>query len=223
MERTAFCATHGFDPDLPDRPLPRLDEGHRTGRDPSRGAVARRSAVGPGPLGDANVLVRWHPGEAERYRDWSPGRERVSASGSLQRGGPDLYEDLHHAAAAVGLNTTAQIEASILGKPVYTFSGGELAPGQQGIAPLLLPAEGPRTVRSPMPRRSTSTSSSSSRGVAGDFDGDAIRRFCESFVRPRGLDRPVVPIVADEVENLAAAGRRSGRRLRLRLSRRAAA
>ena len=222
MQRAEFCAMHGFDPDLPivlylgstkdiaPNEIPLVE----------RWLEAVRSA--PGPLGDANVLVRWHPGEAERYRDWSPGAERVSTSGSLQRGGPDLYEDLHHSGAAVGLNTTAQIEASILGKPVYTFSGGDLAPGQQGSRHfyyLLKDHDGAVAYAETLAEHVVQLE----RGVAGDFDGDAIRRFCESFVRPRGLDRPVAPIVADEVVNLAAAGRRPGRRLRLRLSRRAAA
>jgi hypothetical protein len=120
------------------------------------------------------------------------------------------------------LNTTAQIEASILGKPVYTFSGGELAPGQQGSRHfyyLLKDHDGAVAYAETLAEHVVQLE----RGVAGDFDADAIRRFCESFVRPRGLDRPVAPVVADEVLNLASAGRRPGRRLRLRLSRRAAA
>jgi hypothetical protein len=40
-------------------------------------------------------------------------------------------------------------------------------------------------------------------GVAGEFDRERIRRFCETFVRPRGLDRPVTPILADEILALA--------------------
>ena len=37
-------------------------------------------------------------------------------------------------------------------------------------------------------------------------DSERTRRFVEMFVRPRGLDRPAAPILADEVERLAAAG-----------------
>src|SRR5205814_1194813 len=43
------------------------------------------------------------------------------------------------------------------------------------------------------------------RGLAGGYDPDAIRRFAEWFVRPRGIDVPVAPIVGAEIEALAGA------------------
>jgi hypothetical protein len=222
VERQQFCADHGFDPE---RPIV-LYLGSTNDISPDELAVVERwldavRSAAP-PLGDANVLVRWHPGEAERFADWTPGRERVSVSRSLHRGGPDLFEDLHHATAVVGLNTTAQIEASILGKPVFTFAGGDLAPGQEGSRHfyyLLRDHGGAVVYAETLDEHAVQLG----RGVAGDFDREAIRRFCESFVRPLGLDRPVSPIVADEVLKLAASGPRPDRRERLRIRRRAAA
>src|SRR5262249_55745773 len=123
-----------------------------------------------------------------------------------------LYDELHHAAAAVGLNTTAQIEASIVGRPVYTFyTDIEVAPGQQGTLHfyyLLEQEGGPISHTESLDEHVTHLA----RGVAGDFDAETIRRFAESFIRPLGLDREVSPIVATEIVALAGlrpAGERS--------------
>ena len=43
-----------------------------------------------------------------------------------------LFDSLHHAAAVVGLNTSAMIEAAIVGRPVFTIATDEFAAGQQG-------------------------------------------------------------------------------------------
>lgn len=47
------------------------------------------------------------------------------------------------------------------------------------------------------------------RGLAGDVDRAAISAFCERIVRPRGLARPVVPLLADEIEALARSAPRA--------------
>ena len=43
----------------------------------------------------------------------------------------------------------------------------------------------------------------------GDEHAERTRRFVESFVRPRGLDRPAAPILADAVEELGEDGARA--------------
>ena len=136
-----FCAAARVRPRPADRPLPRLHERRLPGRDRRSSSAGWTRSAAPAPLGDANVLIRRHPGEPTRWVDgWTPPGERVSLSDRAAHGRPDLYDELHHAAAAVGLNTSAQIEASILGKPVYTFSAGRRRAGPGGLAPLLLPA-----------------------------------------------------------------------------------
>jgi hypothetical protein len=37
----------------------------------------------------------------------------------------------------------------------------------------------------------------------GDEHAEQTRRFVESFLRPRGLDQPAAPVLADEIEALA--------------------
>jgi hypothetical protein len=124
---------------------------------------------------------------------------------------PTLYDSLSHAAAVVGLNTSAMIEAGILGKPVYTIQAQEFAGGQEQTLHFhyLLASNGglvevARTfgehveqigaaLRDPAAGRAQSLS------------------FVRDFVRPRGIDRPVAPIMADEIERVAAIRKRPRR------------
>jgi hypothetical protein len=127
-----------------------------------------------------------------------------------------LYDHLHLADAVVGMNTSAQIEASVLGKPVYTCSADEIAPGQEQTLHFgyLLPDQGGfvqygRTLAEHVDQLG--------RGLGGDSYAPAIRA-AETFLRPRGLDEPVAPILAEEIEALAAlrldgGARRRGSRL----------
>ena len=43
-----------------------------------------------------------------------------------------LFDTVFHSAAVVGLNTSAELEAGIVGRPVFTILAGEHAEGQQG-------------------------------------------------------------------------------------------
>jgi hypothetical protein len=202
--REEFCVPHGFDPT---RPIILYLGSTKTvcRNEPpviERWLEALRD--GPAAVRDANVLIRSHPGASGWRRGATervPRGPGVSLSDPAAKGGQSLYDDLYHAAAVVGLNTSAQIEASILAKPVYTFSAGELAPGQEGTLHFYNLLEGHGGVV-----RFSETLDDHvrqlDRGLAGDYDRAEIRRFCESRVRPRGLDRPVAPILADELMRL---------------------
>ena len=210
-DRVEFCAELGFDPGRPI--VLYLGSTIRLGPDERRlfenWVAAVREA--PAPLGDANILFRAHPdwGLRQHWLDRSRVGERVAAVPAGQKPGvadQTLYDQLHHSAAAVGLNTSAQIEASIVGKPVYTFPAGEFAPGQEGSLHFYYLLED----RGGVVRYADSLAEHVEQlrhGVAGEYDQVAIRRFCEAFVRPLGLDRPVSPILAEELLELAQEGR----------------
>jgi hypothetical protein len=203
--RAEHCAAHGFDPA---RPIV-LYLGSTVSVCPEEPPVVERwldaLRAAPEPLRSANVLVRPHPSEydAPRWAGWvpPPGASLSIAIGKADQG---LFDDLHHAAAAVGLNTSAQIEASIVGRPVYTFAAGDLAPGQKGSLHFHYLLEGNGGL---FPYAATLKEhvDQLARGVEGDVDVEAIRRFSEEIVRPHGLGRPVVPILADEIVALARA------------------
>jgi hypothetical protein len=199
-----FCAAHGFDPADP-VVLYLASTKNVCDDEPvvvERWLRAVRAA--PGRLAHANVLVRPHPMEEERWASWTASDERTSVSSRKAAKSQGLYDELHHATVAVGLNTSAQIEASILGTPVYSFFAGDLALGQRGSLHFyyLLEEHG-GAVR--YAQTLDEHVDQLERGLAGDVDREAIRRFCEAFVRPRGLDRPVTPFLADEVLALASA------------------
>lgn len=182
---------------------------------------AVRSASDP-VLRGANVVVRPYPQTKvkERWEAWTPRHSGVVLERSPElEGYQGLYDHLHHSAAVVGLNTSAQAEAAVLEKPVYTFAAGDVAPGQEQTLHFryLLAEHGGTVVYGSTLEEHTAQLA---RGLAGDYDREAIRRFAESFLRPRGLDKPVGPILADEVAALAGVTNRPGRKgIRSRLRR----
>jgi hypothetical protein len=223
-DRDEFCRRHGFDPS---RPIV-LYLASTAGICPDEGSVVNRwldtVRAAPPPLGDANLLIRPHPGKkhGSSWTNWQTSHERVSLVEKPRPADQGLFDNLYHAAAVVALNTSAEIEASMLEKPIYTFSAGELAPGQQGSRHFYYLLEGHGGVVTYSETLDDHVDQLG-RGVAGDYDRAAVRRFGESWVRPRGFDLPVVPILADEILKLAgstANARALLRRTRLLLDRR---
>jgi hypothetical protein len=115
---------------------------------------------------------------------------------------PTLFDTVHHSAAVVGLNTSAQLEAGILGRPVLTILVPEFEEGQQGTLHFsyLLKEQGGFVDVAPdfeTHRRQLASA------VAGDYDPHAIRSFIEQFLRPKGIDRPATPFMVRAIEGFA--------------------
>jgi hypothetical protein len=206
LTRDELYARHGFDPSSSIV----LYLGSTRTVCPDEPAVIERwlAAIraSTGPAREANVLVRPHPGLSGWPRSWAArvqGHPRVAVSDVSAKGGQGLFDELYHADAAVALNTSAQIEASIVGKPVYTFSAGSLAPGQEGTLHFYKLLDGYGGVVSFSGTLDDHVSRLEA-GLRGEFDREAIRRFAEACVRPHGLDRPVSPMLAGEILKLAA-------------------
>src|SRR4029450_9620337 len=80
----------------------------------------------------ARIVLRPHPAAHE---EWEGGAapEGVEVGAPLPKTDPDaLSRLLADVAAVVALNTSAEIEAAIAGRPVLTFRAGEEARGQEG-------------------------------------------------------------------------------------------
>src|SRR5690606_37768701 len=100
-----------------------------------------------------------------------------------------LFDTVHHSAAVVGLNTSAEIEAAIAGRPVFTIVDPE-AGGQQGTLHfhyLLRSRGGPVELARDFDQHRAHLSAA----LAGQYDRAAISGFVRRFVRPNGLDVPV--------------------------------
>jgi FkbM family methyltransferase len=176
----------------------------------------------PSPLAACNVIVRPHPdvvlvddGPEPEAVTWSAMRQ---ATGWVQRpfddpaalvlrttyGTPEaFFECLHHARAVVALNTSAELEAGIAGRPVYTvLSTDEAADGQANTVHFnyLLRDHGGFVHFAPdLATHVTQLGEA----LAAPPDTAAIRAFIGRFLRPLG-DRPVAPALADALIERAA-------------------
>ena len=166
-------------------------------------------ASGHPSLRDANILVRPHP---SRMKEWAGFDPSEWPGVGLWGGNPvdsearaDYFDSLHHSAAVAGLNTSAFIEAGIVGRPVYTVLLPEFHENQEGTIHfhyLLNVAGGLLNASRSLDEHTLQ--------LAAQLDGrgadpDRSRRFVEAFVRPQGLSRASTLIFVDAVEALDAA------------------
>ena len=153
---------------------------------------------------EAAVLIRPHPRNRGSWEGWRPEGENVvlELAGTLQ----SLYDQIHHSDAVVGLNTSGQIEAAILGKPVYTIGAGDVAPGQEGSSHFyyLLRENGGFVEHGGTMDEHVEQLA---RGLRGEYDRNVIRGFVESFVRPKGLENPATPFLAAAMVSFARDGK----------------
>jgi hypothetical protein len=168
-----------------------------------RWLAALRTSPDPG-LRTANVVVRPHPGTVAKgaWADWRPPAGAVLPPPVVRDRAQDLYDQLVASDAVVGLNTSAEIEAAVAGRPVLTLEPGESdAPGQEGSIHyryLLVEHGGFVERASTMDQHLEQLL----RALADDPLADARQRFLETFVRPLGLGRAVSPLLADAILEL---------------------
>ena len=153
--------------------------------------------------GDSRVVVRWNSvhAKASISRPFSDQRTVVMNS-PMQNADQVLYDTVFHSAAVVGLNTSAEIEAGIVGRPVYTILDSGAA-GQEGTLHFhyLLQSRGGHVN---LAHTFDEHRAQLSEALAGRYDRAALESFVQSFVRPSGLDRPASPLVADAIDELVA-------------------
>jgi FkbM family methyltransferase len=115
-----------------------------------------------------------------------------------------LYESIVHSNAVVGLNTTAELEAGIVGRPVFTLIVDDRAvDGQSSTIHFhYLTTEQGGFVSSA--HSFADHLSQLEAALSRPSDQDAIRQFIQSFLRPLGMDRPVAPLFAETLERLAS-------------------
>lgn len=169
--------------------------------------------AGDPALREAGILVRPHP---KRTRDWETidlsGFDNVSVwprdgmSPTDVESKADYFDSMYHSAAVIGLNTSALIEAGIVGRPVHSLLVPEFRGSQDETLHFryLVEVEGgllhlAADLPSHLAQLSESLRSSSS--------DERARRFTRAFVRPYGIDVPAAPLFVEAVEALARRGR----------------
>ena len=200
--RDQFCSGHGLDPAGPIVTYLCSSE-FVAGREVEFvqrwvGEVRRDPALAP-----CNILVRPHPREQKQWRSFAPSGGRIAVSMPRAiNADQTLFDTLYHSAAVVGLNTSAQLEAGIVGRPVLTILASEFTGGQQGTLHfhyLLKEHGGFVDVAADF----TAHRQQLAAAISGRYDADAIRTFIQAFLRPHGLDRPTTPIMVHAIEELA--------------------
>ena len=209
LNRAAFCERFGFESN---RPLITYLCSSRQIADDEVGIVRRwlravRNHHDP-LVRDANVIVRPHPKHAEQW-----GGVDLSEFGAVEvwpRAGElpvtegqrnDFFDTLYHSAVIVGLNTSAQIEAAIVGRPILVLIDPEAPSAREGTLETLHfrylsdPEHGVAQVAQTAEEHLAQLSQVLQRPMT-----ERGRKFVEEFVRPFGLDRPAAPILADAIE-----------------------
>ena len=174
-------------------------------------AALRASAI-PG-VASSGVLIRPHPANARQWRAFDAGAfsglaiwPPVGADPSGPGSANDYYESIYYSAAVVGINTSAQLEAAIVGRPVFTIRAPEFAHAQEGTLHFQhLAAEQGGLVRV------ASTFDEHALQLAevlrGDATGVAGRDFVQSFLRPHGLDVESTTVFSQAVDGVARLAR----------------
>jgi FkbM family methyltransferase len=167
---------------------------------------------------DCNLIVRPHPDiplldgtdpvdelrwpaakglKAFRSRPFGDARAIVLRTSDRAQQG--FFECIHHSAGVVGLNTSAELEAAIVGRPVYTVEAGDDAQGQRTTLHFHYLLEGHGGVVR-MAQTLDDHVAQLAAGLAAPAQNDRLRAFVGSFLRPRGLDQPVAPLLAEAIE-----------------------
>jgi hypothetical protein len=212
--REEFCAHVGLDPA---RPIV-LYVGSSEFIAPDEPEFVRRWVAAlrahGGELKEVGVLVRPHPLAATGFREFQLDDRQVAV---WPRGGQfplgdvarsNYFDSIFHSAAVVGINTSAQIESAIVGRPVHSILAEEFSQTQEGTLHFrYLADEEFGHVR--LARTLEAHAGQLERSLR---DGDRERlneRFLLRFVRPFGLDVPATALAADAVEGLARSPRRA--------------
>jgi hypothetical protein len=212
--RPEFFEPYGLDPDRP--MLLYLGSSQLTGPNEielvRRWAESLRQAEDP-IVRTCGILVRPHPALKASWEsvDLSALQNVGVSLHASRKADQELYDSLHHAHAAVGLNTSAMLEAAIVGRPVHTlvipcFDEGQvgtihfryLVEAHGGLATVCRSFAEHHAVLAPILKSAPASTARS-------------RMFAEGFLRPRGIDRPVSPVLADEIESMAGTRKRARR------------
>jgi hypothetical protein len=169
---------------------------------------AVRSAPDP-RVRQLGILIRPHPENVQPWQrfDFSEMKDVVlwprGGANPVDRGSKnDYFDSMYHAAAAVGINTSAQIESAIVNRPVFSVRVPEYAGTQEGTLHfhyLLHENGGLLHMAATLDEHVRDLVKAIDRT---EDDDRKLRGFVEGFVRPMGLDKPATPVLADAIEAL---------------------
>ena len=210
--RAEFCARVGFTDDRPfflylcSSPFIAPDEVSFIRRwvgaiRAATDADVRRAGIliRPHPSADPRIWSAFDPAQFENVVIWpAAGANPVDAASKS-----DYFDSMYHAAAAVGINTSAQIEAGIVGRRVYSVRVPECVGTQEETLHfqyLIQEGGGLLQMAETLDEHVTALQGALR---ADENDAGRVREFVRGFVRPAGLDVAATPQLADAIEALA--------------------
>ena len=172
--------------------------------------AAVRRAADP-RIRSAGLLIRPHP---ENLQPWLRfGETKLENVAVWPKGGvspvdddsrSDFFDSMFHAAGAVGINTSAQIECGIVGRPVFTIRTPAYQRTQEGTLHFRhLTTEGGGLLHL------ADDLESHVRQLSAALDDPAgtrrrIEGFVRAFTRPHGLEVEATPRMVEAIERLGA-------------------
>jgi hypothetical protein len=174
-------------------------------------------------LTDVQVLVRPHP--VNPMRGDKPSQLELAtlprvvlyppagANPTNEQARKDYFDSLYYSSAVAGVNTTAFLEAAIVGRPVFTVLADRYAETQRGVLHFqhLLTAGGGL-----LQAAETYEEHAADLRLALDAPhpegcvSERSRRFTEAFIRPYGLDEPSTPRMLTAIEELGQIEKQPG-------------
>jgi hypothetical protein len=174
--------------------------------------VAHLRNSGDRDVAAAGILVRPHPANAGQWQAFAVSGSNVALWPPIDSdpNGPDVHRDffesLYYSAAVVGVNTSAQLEAGIVGRPVFTVRAPEFEHSQEGTLHFQHLVGGEAS----LVRAAASLDEHVAQlgaALRGEVDASgANRRFVRSFIRPHGEDAAAAPIFIGAIDRLARLG-----------------
>ena len=164
-------------------------------------------------LEDVGLLVRPHPYNSTHWinADFSDLPNVViyprGANPVNEADRQDYFDSLYHSDAVVGVNTTAMIEAAIVGRTVHSVLADEFQDTQSGTLHfryLLAENGGFLRVARTLPEHAQQVAETVQSPEIGHA---ACARFVARFVRPHGKDVAATPLLVDALEALASSRR----------------
>ena len=156
-------------------------------------------------LRSVGILIRPHPTRLDEWHEVDLSEfQDVTLYGSSpidETAKEEYFESLYHSAAVVGLNTSAFLEAAIVGRPVHTILVSEFSQ-QQGetihFNYLLSVGGGVLRVACDFDEHRTQLLASLREPPRTDLNAE----FVEAFIRPRGLRTPATHLFGEAVAEL---------------------
>ncbi|HEY6617732.1 MAG TPA: hypothetical protein VIZ32_24565, partial [Vicinamibacterales bacterium] len=164
-------------------------------------------------LADISILVRPHPFNSRHWSDADVG-DLPNVAVYPHWSNPvnesdrqDYFDSLFHSEAVVGINTTAMIEAAIVGRTVHSVLAEEFKDTQGGTLHfryLLSENGGFLRVAGNLAEHAAQVAETLAKPEIGR---ESCARFVRTFVRPHGIDVQTTPILVDALERLATTKR----------------